>query len=250
MAAARLFIFTRPPLNLGGEEIILIKYIYHPDFALPHSLGYNKNRAEFLTDKACVIAMRKRIANLTSITLNPFLVGIAVILLLSFASTTSTADAFKWWLLLITVSILPVFLVTFYLAQSGRIDGIFIAVRQQRTRIYILSSVCVLAGFIILYLCKAPPTLMAVFAAGLLAAVIFMGINMWWKISLHSAFIAASTTALVILYGWIGSASAVLIPLMGWSRIELKYHSLAQVTTGALLAILIVVVVFYLFGLT
>ncbi|MFC1904698.1 phosphatase PAP2 family protein [Chloroflexota bacterium] len=193
--------------------------------------------------------MKKRIANLISNTLNPFLVSLVVIMLLSFASTSSTLDAFKWSLLLIAVSILPVFLVTIYLAQSGRIDGVFTSVRRQRTKVYLVASVCALLGFIILSLFKAPLTLVAAFAAGLSAIVIFMVINMRWKISVHSAFIAASITTLVIIYGRIAGASAVLIPLIGWSRIELKHHSLAQVVTGALLAILIVIIVFYLFGL-
>ena len=86
---------------------------------------------------------------------------------------------------------------------------------------------------------------MAAFAAGLSAIVIFMCINLWWKISLHTAFVAASVTVLVILYGWGAAITVALVPLMAWSRIELEHHSLAQATTGALLAALIVVVVFY-----
>jgi membrane-associated phospholipid phosphatase len=45
------------------------------------------------------------------------------------------------------------------------------------------------------------------------------------------------------------AVAVVLVPLIAWSRIELKHHSLAQVAVGALLATSIVVVVFYLFGL-
>ena len=79
--------------------------------------------------------------------------------------------------------------------------------------------------------------------------VIFMGINLLWKISVHTAFVAASVTVLIILYGPLGAATAVLLPLIGWARIELEHHSPAQVATGALLAAPIVVVVFYFFGL-
>jgi len=104
-------------------------------------------------------------------------------------------------------------------------------------------------GCVILLYCGAPPILVATFVAGLSAAVIFMCVNLLWKISLHTAFIAASVTVLVILYGWIAAVTVLLIPLMSWARIELKHHSLAQVATGTLLAALIVVVVFYLFGL-
>ncbi|MCK4368937.1 MAG: hypothetical protein KAV68_04645, partial [Dehalococcoidales bacterium] len=82
------------------------------------------------------IETRKRIANLTSHILNPFAVSLVVILLLSFESASSIADALKWSLILIAVSILPVFSVMVYLASSGRLDSIFTSVRGQRTKVY------------------------------------------------------------------------------------------------------------------
>ena len=193
--------------------------------------------------------MRKRLATLTSNILNPFLVSLAVILLLSFESTSSTLDAVKWSAILIAVSILPLFSVVIYLVRRGRLDGVFTAVREQRTKLYLLAGACVSVGCVILVYCGAPLVLVATFVAGLFAVVIFMGINLWWKISLHTAFVTALVTVLVILYGWIAAVSMVLIPLMSWARLELQQHSLAQVAAGALLAALIVVVAFYLFGL-
>ena len=91
--------------------------------------------------------------------------------------------------------------------------------------------------------------LVATFAAGLAAIVIFMGINLLWKISLHTAFIAASVTILIIVYGATGAFTAVLIPPVAWARMEMKLHSPTQVATGALLAAVIVVFVFHFFGL-
>ncbi len=195
------------------------------------------------------IEMRKRIAKLISNILNPFLVTIIIILLLSFESTSSTLGALKWSLILIALSILPVFSVIFYLVQKGRLDGIFVSARKPRTKIYWLAGAFSGAGCVILPYFGAPSILVAIFVAGFSAVVIFMCINLWWKISLHTAFIAASVTMLVIVYGWLAAIAAVLIPLMSWARIELKHHSLAQVAAGTLLAALIVVVVFYLFGL-
>ncbi|MBA7556577.1 hypothetical protein ES705_49291 [subsurface metagenome] len=195
------------------------------------------------------IEVRKRIANLTSNILNPFLVSLAVILLLSFESTSGTLDALKWSLILIAVSILPVFLFIIYLVRKQKLESPFINVRKQRTKIYLLAGIFAGVGCIIFPYLEAPPTLRATFVAGLSAVVVFMCVNLLWKISLHTAFITASVTVLVILYGWIAAVAVVLIPLMSWARIELKHHSLAQVATGALLAALIVVVVFYLFGL-
>ena len=193
--------------------------------------------------------MRKRIASLTSNILNPFLVSLVLILLLSFKSTPSTLDAVKWSLISIAVSILPVFSVIIYLVRNHRLESSFIITRRQRTKIYLLAGVCAGIGCIIFPYLGAPPTLRATFVAGLSAVVVFMCVNLLWKISLHTAFVTASVTALIILYGSIAAVTVVLIPLIAWSRIELKRHSLAQVAAGALLAALIVVVVFYLFGL-
>ncbi len=193
--------------------------------------------------------MRERIANLTSNILNPFLVSFVLILLLSFKSTSSALDAVKWLLVSIAISILPVFSVVIYLVRKQRLENLFINVRKQRTKIYLVAGVCASIGSIIFPYLGAPPILRAAFIAGLSAIVIFMCVNLLWKISLHTAFVTASVAVLIILYGSLTVVTVVLVPLIAWSRIELRHHSLAQVAAGALLAALVVVVVFYLFGL-
>ncbi len=193
--------------------------------------------------------MRKRIANLTSHILSPFLVGLALILLVSFESTTSIFDALKWSLILVVVSILPIYLVVIYLVRNNRLDSVFANVRQQRTKIYVLTVILAGLGCIILLSAKAPLMLAALFVAGFSGTIIFMCINFRWKISLHTAFTTASVTLLVILYGFTAAAAIVLIPLVAWARIELDHHSPVEAVTGALLATSILVTVLYLFGL-
>ncbi len=188
--------------------------------------------------------MRKRIANLTSNILNPFWLSLAIILLLSFVSAPSTLDALKWAFIAMALSVLPVFLIIVYLALNGKLDAVFANVRGQRTKIYLAAGLCAAVGCIILSYLEAPPILVAAFTAGLSAVVIFMCINLWWKISLHTAFAAGSVTVLIMLYGWIAAVTVAVVPLTAWARVELEHHSLAQVATGALLATLIVVVVF------
>ncbi len=189
--------------------------------------------------------MKKQIATLISNILNPFLVGLAVILLLSFTSVSNPLDALRWALVASALSILPVLVVVLYLLRSGRLENFSANVREQRTKIYLVTTLCAVAGFTILIYLRAPSTLVAAFAVVLSAAIIFMFINLRWKISLHTAFVAGSVTVLVILYGWVGTVTITLIPLTAWARIELKSHSLAQAVTGAFLAAGIVVAIFY-----
>ncbi len=193
--------------------------------------------------------MRTRVAKLTSGVLNPFLVSLVVIILASFESAASVSDAIKWSLILTSVSVLPVFSVIAYLAHKEKLEGIFINTRRQRNKIYLLASVCAVAGCIILLYLEAPLVLVATFVAGLTAIIVFMSINLLWKISIHTAFAAGSVTVLTLLYGSVGALTVILVPPIAWARIELEHHSLAQTVTGALLAALIVVVVFHFFGL-
>jgi hypothetical protein len=195
------------------------------------------------------IETRKRIAELTSNILNPFLISLVIIVLLSVESASGIFNAIKWSLIPIAIGVLPVFLAALYLVRKGRLDGIFTAIRQQRTGIYLLAGVCAALGYVVLLLAEAPLMLRAAFATGLAGIVIFMVINLWWKISLHTALVAALVIVLVIIYGWIAVTGVVFVPLVAWARTESKQHSLAQVAVGAVLAALIVGTGFYLSGL-
>ena len=153
------------------------------------------------------IDTKKRIAVLTSNILNPFLVGLIIIVFLSFASAPSTMEAIKWSSIAISMSILPVLLGVLYLLRNGKLDAIFINVREQRTRIYVLGFLCASASCITLVYLKAPSILVAAFTTSLSTTFIFALLNLWWKISLHTAIVAASATVLVLLYGWVAAGT-------------------------------------------
>jgi membrane-associated phospholipid phosphatase len=90
--------------------------------------------------------------------------------------------------------------------------------------------------------------MLASFLAGLIAVVIFTMINLYWKISLHTAFMSGSSAILTIVYGIPGAITILLIVILGWSRIQLKLHTLSQVVVGAVLPAIVVLVTFWGFG--
>jgi membrane-associated HD superfamily phosphohydrolase len=192
--------------------------------------------------------MRERLSRLTSSILNPFLVSFIVIVLLAFKSAASTIDALKWASISIVLSVLPVFIIVIYLVRCRKLNSIFANPREQRHGIYILASVLGVIGCGVLWYFGAPELLAVTFTAGLIAIVIFTTINYFWKISLHTAFMAAAVVVLVMVYGAAAAWTFVLLPPVAWARMELKQHSWAQVATGAILAAVIVVGVFRGFG--
>jgi membrane-associated phospholipid phosphatase len=192
--------------------------------------------------------MRERLARLVSNILNPFIVSVIVILLLAVKDASSMADAMKWAGISLALSVLPIFIVAIFLIHRKKLDGFFANPREQRNVVYILASALGALGCGIMWYLDAPELLVVTFTAGLASIVVFMGINYFWKISLHTAFMAASVAVIIMVYGATAAWTLVFLPLMAWARIELKQHSIAQVISGGLLAAIIVAGVFWGYG--
>jgi hypothetical protein len=193
--------------------------------------------------------MKETLARLTTNALNPFLMGFIVIVLLAFKGTDNAAEAVKWASISTALSVLPVLAVVIYLVRRKKLDGVFMNPRRQRTGIYLLASALGATGYGLLWYLKAPELLVATFAAGLAAIVIFTGINLIWKISVHTGFMAGAVAILTIVYGAAAAWTVILLPPVAWARMELKQHSALQATAGALIAAAIVVGVFWGYGM-
>jgi membrane-associated phospholipid phosphatase len=192
---------------------------------------------------------KNHIARLTSIIVNPFMVHIIMILIISFKSTDSTAEGVRWFLIPIAISTVPIFIIVLYLVRYNKVDSFFIKIRSQRDKVYILSLVLMVIACAVLFFLRAPVMLVALFIAIFIAGLVFACVNRWWKISIHVASISAAVTALVILYGPVAAWTILLVPLVAWARVEMEHHSLAQVLAGGLLSSLILLLVFLFFNL-
>jgi membrane-associated phospholipid phosphatase len=192
--------------------------------------------------------MRERLARLVSNILNPFLASFVIIVLLAFKDTDDVTDALKWALISLVLSVLPIFIVIIAMVRRRKLDGLFVNPREQRNVIYIFASALGALGCGLLWYLKAPHLLAVLFTAGLISIIVFMAINYFWKISLHTAFTAASVAIIIMVYGVVAVWTLLLIPPVAWARITLKQHSTAQVITAGLLASAIVVGVFWVFG--
>jgi membrane-associated phospholipid phosphatase len=192
--------------------------------------------------------MRQRIARLTSSLLNPFLVSFITIIFIVLDSTDSITGDLKWTAIALLLSVLPVFTFIVYQVRRKKLDSILPETQGQRKMIYVLASVVAAAGCGVMWSFKAPELLAVSFTAGLVAIVIFMAINLYWKISLHTAFISAAATILTLSYGPKAAWVFLLLSPVAWARLELKLHTPAQVITGAILAAAIVTGVLWGFG--
>jgi len=193
--------------------------------------------------------MRKTIATFITNVLNPFLVGFVIIVLLSFEGTDTTANALKWAAISLALSVLPVLAVVLLLVHRKKLDAVFENPRRQRTGIYLLASALGIFGWWLLRLLNAPEELEATFAAGTAAVLVFTLINLWWKISVHTAFMTGAAAVLIINYGAPAAWMVLLIPAVIWARIELKQHTPMQAGVGAILTAAVVVLIFWGYGI-
>lgn len=195
------------------------------------------------------IRMKERLARIVSDVFNPFLVSFVVIIVLTMEVTSTAADALKWASIALVTSVLPVFFIVVFLVRRGKLEGIFVIPRQQRTPLYFIASILAAVGCLVLVFIDAPEMITAIFISGLVAMIAFGVINLFWKISLHTAFVAGSATILTIVYGAVGTVVIGPLLLLAWARVSLGFHTTAQVTAGALLPAGIILVVFWGFGL-
>ncbi|WP_295611584.1 hypothetical protein [uncultured Methanobrevibacter sp.] len=68
-----------------------------------------------------------------------------------------------------------------------------------------------------------------------------------WKISVHTTGISGPIAALILLLGPIGAAFGVIYPIVIWSRVLLKKHTLAQAICGGVQGFFLTVIEMYLY---
>jgi membrane-associated phospholipid phosphatase len=117
--------------------------------------------------------------------------------------------------------------------RRGRHESIHVRVREQRRAVVCFGLVSVLAGVVVLWACSAPRVLVVLVVA-MLAGLAAVGvITLVWKISFHTATAAGVSVVLAVQFGPWALLCAVVVALIGWSRVRLGDHTLAQVCAGA-----------------
>ncbi len=187
------------------------------------------------------LRVRKRVwtdvARIVSTVCNPFLTSLALFVILADYRSNGATD---FWILLFNsaffTSIAPMLFI-FFLYATDRISDLDMSIRTERERVFIAFVVFYALGALDLWLIHAPAIMIASMAAYALSTLIVQWITRYWKISTHALGITAPLVALTVLFGQRPLPFYVLIPLVGWSRVYLRAHTVLQVIAGTLLAL-------------
>jgi len=133
--------------------------------------------------------------------------------------------------------ILPIWLFL-YQRKKGAIVDNDASIKEERTIPMLTSVLFFIAGFAILFFTEINLITLAFWFCYISNILLTVLINRVWKISAHTMGAAGPAAALTFVLGYIGLLFLLLVLVVGWSRVKLKCHTVAQVITGGMFAFL------------
>ena len=186
-------------------------------------------------------------ARIISMLLTPFYLSVVgVLAIFSFSYLSMFPWQAKLSLVLLTYAftvLIPSILIHLY--RQYHVLTLFQLGHREKSMIpYVISILCYSLCLYIMDWLHLPHLLTAILTAALVIQILCAIINVWWKISTHTAAIGGVTGSLIgfsFLFSfnpmWWLCLVILLSGLVGSSRIILRQHSLSQVSMGYFLGI-------------
>lgn len=142
------------------------------------------------------------------------------------------------------VKILPLFFISIfftailpyafilYLYKDRKISDIQIPKRRERILPLIIINFSVLTGFLFLFLLDPDQQVKTVYLIYLAGLPVLSIITVFWKISFHASYVTMFSIIYLFIFGKWALFALALVPLVSWSRVKLRRHTIAQVIAG------------------
>ena len=181
-------------------------------------------------------------ARVLSAIFTPFylpLVGLLTLFLFSYLSLYPWGFKLRVIALVFLFTILlPTFLIRLYRRYNGW-TLIELGQKERRMVPYVISILCYMVCVYLMELQHIPHFMAGIVIAALVVQMVCAFINMWWKISTHTAAIGGVAGALFIFSEvfrfnptWWFVLVLVIAGILGSSRMILRQHTLLQVVAG------------------
>jgi hypothetical protein len=119
--------------------------------------------------------------------------------------------------------------------RHGRWEDRNVGARRARLIVLAFIMASVATGMILLFTLGAPSVLTGYLAFMLGSVAVLAVITTVWKISIHCAVASGSVAVLALTYGPVVLPAYLLVALLGWSRVSMRDHTIAQVVGGSVL---------------
>ena len=146
---------------------------------------------------------------------------------------------------IIFASVLPMAIIIYWARKSGNDRDI--SNRQDRFTPLIVGTISYFIGFLISLTLGLNDFLTYLLLCYSINTFIVMVITTKWKISIHTTGLSGPVCALIILLGPVGALFALLYPVLIWSRVTLKKHTMAQAIAGGVQGFFLTAIEMFLF---
>lgn len=194
---------------------------------------------------------RLKIAKTISTITNPPIICIPLFLLICFLlSFENGAFDFNKFIILelislVFASILPMAIIVFW-AKKLNTDS-DISNRQDRFMPLIVGIISYFIGFLISWIVNVDNFLTLLLLCYSVNTGVVLLITLKWKISVHTTGLSGPVAALILLLGPIGALFGIIYPILIWSRVLLKKHTLSQAICGGVQGFFLTVLEMYLY---
>ena len=192
-----------------------------------------------------------KIADKISVITNPPIIAIPLFLIicvvLSFENGEFNVSKFIVLELisLVFASILPMAIIIYWAKKLNTDKDI--SNRTDRFTPLIVGVISYFIGFLISLTVNMSNFLTILLLCYSVNTFIVMLITVKWKISVHTTGLSGPIGALILLIGPFGAIFGILYPILIWSRVLLKKHTLAQAIAGAVQGFFLTIIEMYLF---
>lgn len=146
---------------------------------------------------------------------------------------------------LVFASLLPMAIILFWAKKLGTDKDI--SNRSDRFMPLIVGIVSYFIGFLICYIFHLDNFLTCLLLCYCINTGVVLLITSKWKISVHTTGLSGPVGALILLLGPIGALFGLIYPVLIWSRVLLKKHTLSQAISGGVQGFFLTVLEMYLF---
>lgn len=188
------------------------------------------------------------LAFLISAVFSPYITALVFIIIITYNSSKDLNQFLPWMITFLLFSIIIPGIYILWQLEIGKIHDLHISDQNERKSPFLIAGISAIIGLIILIILGAARPVIVVAVAYSINTMIVGLITQYWKISIHMALFSSVATVTLILYGtnywWL---FLILIPL-AWSRVHRKRHTVSQAVAGAILAFVVTMAVFGVFG--
>ena len=191
-------------------------------------------------------------ARVVSMIFTPFyrpILGLVALFFLSYLNQYLTS--YKFFVLAVVyffTILLPTFLIHLYRRYQGW-SLIELGAKERRIVPYVISILCYFACLYMMEQMHTPYFMRSIVFSALIIQIVCALINVWWKISTHTAAIGGVAGALFIFSEvfrfnptWWFCLVLIIAGVLGSSRMILRQHTLSQVVVGFLVGVVCAIV--------